>query len=343
MPLRRKNRQHQMSRDKRRVNPDTVIVTGSSGFIGQHVCRQLAGRGATVVGVDRVTPRQPVQWATETCDILDRDSLISVFKKYRPVALIHLAARCDLDGRVASDYPENDEGVRNVCRAVSEQPSCARAIFTSSQLVCGVGKLPATPTDFHPSTAYGASKVASEIAVRELDGGGAKWCITRPTTIWGPGMNDHYQNFLRHVGRGTYFHFGNAPLLKSYGYVKNSAYQYDELLRAPAERIHKNVFYIADYEPLSLVWYANRIALELGVRRPRHLPLVMAYALARIGDLLGSLGVRVSLDSFRLKNIMTSYVFNMDATEAVCGPLPYSATEGVHEMIRWYLSRSDAK
>ena len=48
-------------------------------------------------------------------------------------------------------------------------------------------------------------------------------------------MSPHYQRFLRMIQRGHYFHVGNNPLWKSYGYIDNTTFQYLRLLEAPAD------------------------------------------------------------------------------------------------------------
>ena len=148
-------------------------------------------------------------------------------QEFSPDALVHLAARIDLDEKTnLAGYAANIEGVKNVIAAVRLAPSIRRSIWTSSQLVCRVGYVPRNDTDYTADTLYGQSKVRTERLVREQDGGGREWCLTRPTTVWGPGMSAHYQRFLRMIERGHYFHVGNSPLWKSYSYIENIAYQF---------------------------------------------------------------------------------------------------------------------
>jgi hypothetical protein len=51
----------------------------------------------------------------------------------------------------------------------------------------------------------------------------------------------------------------------------------------------------------------------------------MVKTLARMGDGLDAAGWKqFPLNSFRLNNILTEYQFDLTATKAVCGDLPYS-------------------
>ena len=118
--------------------------------------------------------------------------------------------------------------------------------------------------EYCPDTLYGKSKVLTEKIVREEDGGGVTWCLVRPTTVWGPHMKPHYQNLLRYIQQRRYFHVGRRERYKSYGFAGNVAYQYYKLLMAPAEKVHRKTFYLADYEQLSLRAYVNQLQAGLG-------------------------------------------------------------------------------
>ncbi|HMC20668.1 MAG TPA: NAD(P)-dependent oxidoreductase, partial [Thermoanaerobaculia bacterium] len=249
-----------------------VLVTGSSGFIGQHLVAALYARGHDVVGVDKEPP-SAAGYDFQGCDILDAPRLRDVVTSASPAAVIHLAARTDLDEKVGlHGYAANFDGVANLIAAIRATPSVRRAIYTSTQLVCKVGYLPASDDDYMPTSLYGESKVVGEKIIRREDGGGVEWCIVRPTTVWGPGMNPHYQRFLRMIRNGTYFHIGRSPRLKSFGFVGNVAYQYCRMLEVPAEQIHRKTFYVGDYEPVSLRAWADQLALNLGARPIRTVP-----------------------------------------------------------------------
>jgi nucleoside-diphosphate-sugar epimerase len=108
------------------------------------------------------------------------------------------------------------------------------------------------------------------------------------------------------------------------------------LLTAPAEIIERRVFYLADYEPIGLEDWADAFARELGASRIRSIPLPVGRLMAKAGDLLQAAGLkRVPLTSFRLSNIRTPYQADLEATKAVCGPLPYSLEDGVRATTAW--------
>jgi nucleoside-diphosphate-sugar epimerase len=319
-----------------------VIVTGSSGFIGQTLERVLVNGGHEVLGIDRVRTEGLMGRTThETCDVLDRIRLMEKFKVFAPNAVVHLAARTDLsETRDLSGYAANIEGVRNVVAAVEATGGIERAIFASSQLVCHVGYVPTSETDYAPTTLYGESKVWTERIVRETDGGKTTWCLVRPTTVWGPGMSAHYRRFLRMIANGRYFHVGTSPLRKSYGYIGSVVHQIDRLLFALAEAVHRKTLYLADEPPLSLREWADTIQREMGAPPIRTVPVGLARLLARAGDAVNGLGFRAfPFNSFRLNNLLTEYRFDLSETLRICGPSPFSMEQGVRELVRWFQGR----
>lgn len=314
-----------------------VLVTGSSGFIGRWVVHVLQREGIEVIGLDVKSAADGLERHI-VCDIRNREQLVREVAQAAPDAIVHLAARIDLlEKHDISGYSTNSEGIRNLIAAMRATPTCRRVIYTSSQLVCRPGYVPRNDTDYCPHTVYGQSKVLTEQIVREEAGAAGEWCLTRPTTVWGPGMSPHYQTMLRLIARGRYFHCGSSALLKSYSYAENIAWQYYRLLLAPAAAVQGKTFYLCDYEPLSLRRYADDIATEIGARRIPTVPLPLARLLAKTGDGLNSAGwADFPFNSFRLHNILTEYVFDTTLTEKVCGPLPVSYTEGVRRTARWF-------
>jgi nucleoside-diphosphate-sugar epimerase len=315
-----------------------ILVTGSSGFIGTHLTAHLKHLGHTVGGLDQRVPTASDLLDTFFhVDLLDEPSLAQAMQNFAPQAIVHLAARTDLGGGTKDEYPANSIGVENLIKAIRSTPSIERCIFTSSQLVCKVGYVPKSSEDFCPTTPYGESKVETERAVRNADGGGVSWCLLRPTTIWGPGMNLHYQSFFRHLHNGRYFHTGKIPLLKSYGYVGNSVHQIAKFLEAPSDQIHRNTYYLADYTPLCLQDWINAIQAENRRRRPVTIPLWIAKALAKMGDGIGILGLSrlFPFTTFRLNNILTQYQVDTASTRGICGDIPYSRDDGVILLAQW--------
>ena len=80
----------------------TVLVTGHTGFKGSWLCKILINSGAKVIGYSLNPPTQPnlfelsqieKQMDSIIGDIRDYDHLKSVFEKYRPEIVFHLAAQ----------------------------------------------------------------------------------------------------------------------------------------------------------------------------------------------------------------------------------------------------------
>jgi len=315
-----------------------LLVTGSAGFIGRHLVHGLLQRGCEVFGLDlRPSGVTHERFREIECDLRDGAAVMSVIQTCAPAMLIHLAARTDLEEtRSLRGYTANMEGVEHIIQAIRATPTLRRWICTSSQLVCRVGYQPQGDEDYHPATLYGESKVETERIVRRSDGAGVVWCLVRPTTIWGPGMNPHYIRFFQMIRTGRYFHISGGPRFKSYGYVGNTVWQYIRLAEAPAAAVHRRTFYLADYDPISLEGWADAFGAAIGAPTIRTLPLWAARAAARLGDWLNFVGFRrFPFNSFRLANVLAQYVVELESTRAVCGELPFTMEAGVEETTRW--------
>ena len=317
-----------------------ILVTGGSGLIGRWLLSLLHEHGYETVNLDLHDPDFSLPMCKHvSADICDADAITTIFQNERPDFVIHLAARTDLEGTSIDAYKSNSEGVRTICNAAQATPSIQRVIYTSSQLVCKVGYVPKGDTDYCPNSYYGQSKVLTEKIVRE-NNASVEWCLVRPTTVWGPHMNEHYQSFLRNLKLGTFFHFSRSPLYKSYSYAGNIAFQYLKLLTAPSAKVYQKTFYLADYEPVSLRNYVDLLAKYLCAPRVKNIPYPVARGLALCGDLAKAIGItNVPFTSFRLNNILTEYQFDMSATRAVCGDLPYTLEDGVRATAEWFLRR----
>jgi len=315
-----------------------ILVTGSSGFIGSALSTALRAEGHTVLGIDIRRPRWRELHADDhMVDITNGPLLGEAVRRLHPDAVVHLAARTDISPDSVARYHANVEGVANLLHAVSGTPAVRRVLWTSTQLVSRVGRVPADDTDFDPDTSYGESKVVGERIVRSLDGGCGEWAILRPTTVWGPGMSDHYLSLFRYLERRRYFHAGGAPTPKSFAYIDNSVAQIRTLLVAPASQMQRQTFYVADYAPIDMRGWCDALSRELGMPASPAVPLPVARLLARVGDALNAtVAPGFKFNSFRLRNILTSYVFDNRNLEAITGPLPVAADAAVRATVDWY-------
>lgn len=307
-----------------------ILVTGSSGFVGGALLEHLRALGHDARGFTRGDHPHSLKG-----DLLDPASITAALEGFQPEVIYNMAAETDLKGPPRNGYRANTDGVTHLLDAVAVAPSVERVIWASSQLVCRPGAPAASDTDFDPVGGYGASKAEGERRVRHTDGGGKTWAIVRSTTIWGPGMSEHYLGVLRLIRRGLYFHVGARPLRKSYSYIENLSAQLATLATAPCAQVHGRVFYLADSEPIDLRVWTEGFAGAFGRRIPT-LPTQVARLLALAGDMAAAVGLPAPLTTPRLKNMLTEYVYDTGPIEAVHGPTAISNAEGVRRTADWF-------
>jgi nucleoside-diphosphate-sugar epimerase/uncharacterized membrane protein len=158
---------------------ETVVITGSSGFIGRALVDKLAPR-FQVVGLDITGPPQlppnasfvPIDLTTEDGV---RDALQQVREQHggRIASVIHLAAYFDLTGEPNAKYEEvTVRGTERLLRALQDF-EVEQFVFSSSMLVHAAGR-PGERIDeerpLDPKLPYRASKIETERLIQAQRG-----------------------------------------------------------------------------------------------------------------------------------------------------------------------------
>ena len=318
-----------------------ILITGGCGFIGTNLIEKLLQReDITLLSIDIAEPKiEAHRKVWHNVDIRNGERLKEVITDFLPDYVIHLAARTDLNGKELQDYDANMQGVSNMLDALELVPNLKLAVFASSMYVCEPGYMPKNFEDYAPHTLYGESKVETERRIKERNPK-YTWSIIRPTSIWGPWFGEPYNKFFHIVLNHMYFHMGKRACKKTYGYVDNAIYQIMSILEADAEKVNRKVFYIGDYEPYDITEWANEIAKEAGIWIPR-IPYWCFVCAGWFGDLLKKFGITFPMTSFRLHNMTTDNVHDLNPINAIAPNLPVSRIEGTRRTLEWIRKTGD--
>jgi nucleoside-diphosphate-sugar epimerase len=182
----------------------THLITGGSGFLGNLIAQELLLRGERVKIADVwEDPRRNKTIEYIHCDVRDSEAVRAAM---RGVDIVHHnAALVPLtkSGSVFRDV--NVDGSRIVAlEAARANVGCF--VHMSSSAIYGVPReMPiqlATPTA--PVEAYGRSKLAGELAVREVsEKTNMRLVVIRPRTILGPGRLGIFQMLFDWVRAGV--------------------------------------------------------------------------------------------------------------------------------------------
>lgn len=314
-----------------------ILITGASGFIGTNLLEYFVNKGNEVFNIDVLKPRNErhIEYWHQV-DICNLQALQDVVNEISPIYVVHLAARTDLDEKKdISGYDANTIGVENIAKVCAKDSGVKRVIFASSMLVNEVGYQAKNVFDYNPTTLYGKSKVIGENIVFDNAKKITQFCIIRPTSIWGEWFGEPYKNFFDYVLANKFFHLGDKVCKKTYGYVGNSVFQIDKLLFADVEKIQGKIFYIGDKPEINIAKWANQIALEAKIAKPIKIPFFVFQIAAIFGDVLKVLKINFPMTSFRLKNMTTDNIINLDNIYDVCGNAPYDIIYGIRKTLKW--------
>ncbi len=221
-----------------------ILVTGSAGFIGSHVCEALLARGERVVGIDNLEPFYDVDlkranlarleamdgYEHAGADITDPGSISQVFERTKPSGVIHLAAKAGVRPSIADPvgYARTNLLGTSVMLEAAKQAACERFVFASSSSVYGNNeKTPFSETDpvDHPISPYASTKKSGELlcSTHQHLTGMPTACL-RFFTVYGPRQRPDlaFMKFMRLMRDGEPIPvFGDGSMSRDFTYIDN--------------------------------------------------------------------------------------------------------------------------
>ena len=163
-----------------------VLVTGSAGFIGFHLCRQLLYNGINVIGIDNINnyydihlkekrlkilnelPLKNNEWKFFKTDLTNKDSILKIFEHYAPKTVVNLAAQAGVRYSLENPYAyinSNIVGFSNILDACQKIGVKNLLYASSSSVYGGNTKVPFAENDSvnHPVSLYAATKRSNEL------------------------------------------------------------------------------------------------------------------------------------------------------------------------------------
>lgn len=310
-----------------------ILVTGSTGFVGQRLCAVLAQSGVAVREAVRVT--REASNTREMVTIGEIDELTDWRRAVEGVSVvIHLAGRAHV---MREEQPDSLAVYRRVnvmgtVRLAQEAASAGvrRFVFVSTIKVNGEATtdLPFTEENIPaPTDAYSVSKHEAEVALRHIGRTtGMKIVVVRPPLVYGPGVKGNFPSLMRWVWRGLPLPFARCDNHRSFVGLTNLVDLLVKCAFHPAAA--GETFFAADGEDLSTAELVRRVALAFG-RPVRLLPVPESW-LRVVAQLVGRAEMYERLCG-------SLQVDNGKARRVLGWSPPLSLDEELAHTVRWFL------
>jgi len=160
----------------------TILITGSSGFIGFHLSQRLLSDGYSVIGIDNMNDyydvslkqarleilKQHHNFQFFLLDLVDRTSIMNLFKENKITTVVNLAAQAGVRYSLENPHAYVDSnlvGFVNILEACRHH-NIQHLVYASSSSVYGANKkIPFSTQDNvdNPVSLYAATKKANEL------------------------------------------------------------------------------------------------------------------------------------------------------------------------------------
>ena len=176
-----------------------VLITGTNGFLGQHLTLYLINKGFQVIAASRGACRliTDAPFIYEEIDITNEKAFIELVKTHQPQVIVHNAAMSKPDechNKPTECVLNNIVATQNVIQAATLVNSYL--LYVSTDFVFGENGPHIEDAPTSPLNVYGNSKL---IAERLVEASGLKTAIMRPVLMYGPLLQGMKPTFIHWV------------------------------------------------------------------------------------------------------------------------------------------------
>lgn len=215
-----------------------ILVTGSCGFIGSHVCEFLLEQGEEVLGLDIMNEYYDKKKKQKNLEMLQKyENFVfvcedmrttNIIEKWKPDKIIHLASMVGVRDSIKHPHLYNEVNVGGFIHILEEsvKNKVKHLVYASSSSVYGTNtNVPFTETDeLHKlNSPYACSKMAMEIYARMYS---QLYGLTniglRFFTVYGPrGRPDMAPyKFIHSIEKGIPIDkYGDGTTMRDYTYI----------------------------------------------------------------------------------------------------------------------------
>ncbi|TDC50411.1 NAD(P)-dependent oxidoreductase [Jiangella ureilytica] len=273
-----------------------IFLTGGSGFVGQHLIRQLRAEGHTVLALARSAAS--AQKVTDAGAQPVRGDLAELSGRNGPAVrpawsdhlhevevVVHAAARMEFWGPDARFRADNYEPTVAL-HAAAAHAEVSRFVLISAASVSLGGQRAAVVdenTDTGtPNIAYSRVKLATENALRSAVTPGMSLVILRPPFIWGPGITT-IADAAEAATKGQWMWIDGGRHVMDYVHVDNLA---AAVVLSLTRGRDGAVYYVTDGHPMPIRDFFTPLLGTQGVdvSRSRSVPLALAAPIAAVMD-----------------------------------------------------------
>lgn len=273
---------------------NSVLVTGASGFIGQHLVTELLVSGQHKIrGTRQSEPEysffnfEAIEW--RTVELSNRLSITGLCDDMDIVVHLAAIARQEFD-KSWDDYLRiNVEATENLLDD-AEKAGVKRFVYISTVEAAGFGNGtdPRVETDLpSPVNFYGKSKLAAEKIVLSHSGS-METVVLRLPMVYGPGSLLTVPKLFGMVNKGIYPLIGTGTNLMEFCYVGNIVTAICLALTQP--NIKNELFYVSDCRSYSIREVISAIAKAENKKVMMiALPIPVAYSIALLWEIMAKI------------------------------------------------------